>query len=66
MANLIELSAELADHMVKIKYENEIRLYPDALTFEDENGDIRYRTAVQNIYNEHYDFVYNLLEEALK
>ena len=62
--NLIELAAEIADHIVKTQYKNELKLYPDAIIFEDKNGDIRYRPVVQEVFNEHYDFVYNLLESG--
>jgi hypothetical protein len=62
--NLIEIAEQLADYIVKKHYEHEIRLYPDSFTFKDENGNIRYKPETQDVYNKHYDYVYNLLDSA--
>ena len=62
--NLIEIASNIADYMVKVQFKNEIELYPDAITFEDTNGDIIYRPAIQQVFNDHYDFVSNALDSA--
>jgi len=59
--NLIELAAEIADYIVT----NEFSAL-DSITFEDTNGDIRYVPVVQEIFNERYIFVLDLLEDLLE
>ena len=59
--NLIQLASELADYVVKAQFKN---VNPNHLTFKDENGDIRYKPAIQDVFNEHIDNVYDLLENA--
>ena len=59
--NLIELAAEITDYVVKAQFKN---VNPNHLTFNDANGDVRYKPAIQEVFNEHYDFVYDLLESA--
>jgi len=58
--NLIELAAEIADYMV----ENELSAL-DSITYECENGDIRYIDVAQEKFNDRYTFVLDLLEEGL-
>ena len=56
---LIEAAAELADYMVA----NELSAL-DSITFEDTNGDIRYIPVAQEIFNERYTYILDLLEET--
>ncbi len=59
--NIIELAAEIADYVVKAQFKD---VNPNHLTFKDANGDIRYKPAIQEVFNEHYDFVSNALDSA--
>ncbi len=59
--NLIELASEIADYAVKAQFKD---VNPNHLTFKDANGDIRYKPAIQEVFNEHYDFVSNALDSA--
>jgi len=58
--NLLELAAEIADYMVI----NEFNAL-DSITYECENGDIRYIDVVQETFNDRYIFVLDLLEEGI-
>ena len=58
--NLIELASEIADYMVI----NEFNAL-DSITYECENGDIRYIDVVQETFNDRYIFVLDLLEDSL-
>ena len=58
--NLLELAAEIADYMVT----NEFNAL-DSITYECENGDIRYIDVVQERFNERYIWVLDLLEEGI-
>ena len=58
--NLIETAAEIADYMVT----NEFSAL-DSITYECENGDIRYIDVVQERFNERYIWVLDLLEEEI-
>tara|TARA_B100000424_G_scaffold196812_1_gene154122 strand:+ start:224 stop:442 length:219 start_codon:yes stop_codon:yes gene_type:complete len=56
--NLMELAAKIADYMV-------INEHPlEDITIKDENGDIVYTDECQETFNEHYDYVLDLLESA--
>ena len=58
--NLIELSSDLAEEMVKIKFnykENDIYIYIE----EDE--EITYTEQAQEVFNEWYDYYYDFLIE---
>ena len=57
---LIELASEIADYMVI----NEFNAL-DSITYECENGDIRYIDVVQETFNDRYIFVLDLLEEGI-
>jgi len=57
---LIELASEIADYMVI----NEFNAL-DSITYECENGDIRYIDVVQERFNERYIWVLDLLEEGI-
>ena len=56
--NLIELAAEIADYCVTNEHKDRVT------TYEAENGDIRYTPYSQELFNERYDYVLNLLESA--
>ncbi len=58
--NLIELASEIADYMVI----NEFNAL-DSITYECENGDIRYIDVVQETFNDRYIWVLDLLEEGI-
>ena len=57
---LIELASEIADYMVI----NEFSAL-DSITYECENGDIRYIDVVQETFNDRYIWVLDLLEEGI-
>tara|TARA_Y100000289_G_scaffold24826_1_gene24259 strand:+ start:44 stop:262 length:219 start_codon:yes stop_codon:yes gene_type:complete len=56
--NLIELASEIADYCVTNERKGEVT------TYETENGDIRYTEYCQEIFNERYCFILDLLESA--
>lgn len=58
--NLIETAAEIADYMVI----NEFSAL-DSITYEADNGDIRYIDVVQETFNERYIWVLDLLEDGI-
>jgi len=58
--NLIETAAEIADYMVI----NEFSAL-DSITYEADNGDIRYIDVVQERFNERYIWVLDLLEDGI-
>jgi len=58
--NLIELAAEIADYMVT----NELSAL-DSITYECENGDIRYIPVAQDRFNDMYIWILDLLEEGI-
>lgn len=58
--NLIETAAEIADYMVT----NEFSAL-DSITYEADNGDIRYIDVVQETFNERYIWVLDLLEDGI-
>ena len=58
--NVIETAAEIADYMVT----NEFSAL-DSITYECENGDIRYIDVVQETFNERYIWVLDLLEDGI-
>ena len=59
--NLIELAAEITDYVIKAQFKD---VNPNHLTFKDVNGDIRYKPAIQEVFNDHYDNVHGFLESA--
>ena len=56
--NLIELAAEIADYCVTNEHKDRVTVY------EAENGDIRYTPYSQELFNERYDYILDLLESA--
>lgn len=58
--NIIEVATELADEIVRAKYEDD-----DFELFEreddDENTPLVYKEGPQKLFNEWYDYYYNLL-----
>ena len=56
--NLIELAAEIAEYCVTNEHKDQ------AITYEAENGDIRYTEDCQETFNERYCFILDLLESA--
>ena len=63
MVNKVELAAEIADLWLKDKCS--AWATPDSLYREEPNGDIVYVDNAQNMFNDIYDDVYNLLEEHI-
>ena len=57
---LIDLASEIADYMVI----NEFNAL-DSITYECENGDIRYIDVVQETFNDRYIWGLDLLEEVI-
>tara|TARA_B100001769_G_C21578637_1_gene327402 strand:+ start:234 stop:506 length:273 start_codon:yes stop_codon:yes gene_type:complete len=55
---LIALAAEIAEHCVTNEHKDQ------AITYEAENGDIRYTEACQETFNERYVYILDLLEET--
>ena len=55
---LIALAAEIAEHCVTNEHKDQ------AITYEAENGDIRYTEDCQETFNERYDYILDLLESA--
>lgn len=58
--NLIETAAEIADYMVINEFST-----LDSITYEADNGDIRYIDVVQETFNERYIWVLDLLEDGI-
>ena len=58
--NLIETAAEIADYMVINEFST-----LDSITYEADNGDIRYIDVVQERFNERYIWVLDLLEDGI-
>ena len=56
--NLLELAAEIADYCVTNEHKDQVT------TYEAENGDIRYTPYSQELFNERYDYILDLLESA--
>ena len=56
--NVIELSSELAEEMVNVKFN-----YEQDNIYVEENEEIRYTEQAQKIFNEWYDYYYDFLME---
>lgn len=56
--NVIELSSELAEEMVNVKFN-----YEKNNIYVEENEEIKYTEAAQEIFNEWYDYYYDFLIE---
>ena len=56
--NVIELSSELAEEMVKIKFN-----YKENDIYVEEDEEIKYTEQAQEIFNEWYDYYYDFLIE---
>ena len=56
--NLIELSSDLAEEMVKIKFN-----YKENDIYVEEDEEIKYTEQAQEIFNEWYDYYYDFLIE---
>ena len=56
--NLIELSSELAEEMVKIKFN-----YKENDIYVEEDEEVKYTEQAQEIFNEWYDYYYDFLIE---
>lgn len=54
--NLIELSSELAEEMVKIKFN-----YKENDIYVEEDEEVKYTEQAQEIFNEWYDYYYDFL-----
>jgi len=55
--NLMEIAVEIADYMVVQEHKRNYEIF-------DKNGDIVYTDAAQKTFNERYDYIYNLLDNA--
>ena len=56
--NLIELSSELAEEMVNVKFN-----YEQNDIYVEENEEVKYTEQAQEIFNEWYDYYYDFLIE---
>ena len=56
--NVIELSSELAEEMVNVKFN-----YEKNNIYVEENEEIKYTEPAQEIFNEWYDYYYDFLIE---
>lgn len=56
--NVIELSCELAEEMVKIKFN-----YKENDIYVEEDEEVKYTEQAQKIFNEWYDYYYDFLIE---
>ena len=56
--NVIELSSELAEEMVKIKFN-----YKENDIYVEEDEEVKYTEQAQEIFNEWYDYYYDFLIE---
>ena len=56
--NLIELSSDLAEEMVKIKFN-----YKENDIYIEEDEEIKYTEQAQEVFNEWYDYYYDFLTE---
>ena len=56
--NLLELAAEIADYCVTNEHKDQ------AITYEAENGDIRYTEDCQETFNDRYIYILDLLEDT--
>lgn len=56
--NVIELSSELAEEMVNVKFN-----YEQNDIYVEEDEEIRYTEEAQEIFNEWYDYYYDFLIE---
>ena len=54
--NVIELSSELAEEMVKIKFN-----YKENDIYVEEDEEVKYTEQAQEIFNEWYDYYYDFL-----
>lgn len=54
--NILELSSEIADMMIN-KFHPSIQIYED-----DSDGITHYTDDAQELFNEYYDIVYDLVE----
>ena len=60
--NLIELSSDLAEETVKIKFN-----YKENDIYVEEDEEVKYTEQAQEIFNEWYDYYYDfLLEREIK
>ena len=55
---LIALAAEIAEHCVINEHKDQ------AITYEAENGDIRYTEDCQETFNDRYIYILDLLEDT--
>lgn len=56
--NVIELSSDLAEEMVKIKFN-----YKENDIYVEEDEEVKYTEQAQEIFNEWYDYYYDFLIE---
>ncbi len=56
--NVIELSCELAEEMVNVKFN-----YKEDDIYVEENEELKYTEQAQEIFNEWYDYYYDFLIE---
>ena len=56
--NLIEVSSELAEEIVKIKFN-----YKENDIYVEEDEEIKYTEQAQEVFNEWYDYYYDFLTE---
>ena len=56
--NVIELSCELAEEMVNVKFN-----YEEDDIYVEENEELKYTEQAQEIFNEWYDYYYEFLIE---
>ena len=56
--NLIETAAEIADYCVTNEHKDQ------TITYEAENGDIRYTEDCQETFNNRYIYILDLLEDT--
>lgn len=56
--NVIELSCELAEEMVNVKFN-----YEEDDIYVEENEELKYTEQAQEIFNEWYDYYYDFLIE---
>lgn len=61
--NLVEVASELAE--LDLVNSRDLSKYPqiDDLLVEEDNGGLHYKEEVQDEFNMHYDYWYNLLEK---
>jgi len=60
--NLLEAASELAhESMIKSMLQSNDIMSPDEVYMTDESGDTYYTDSAQDVFNKHYDYYFNQL-----